>query len=300
MIKVGENVEKKRKQNFTNELVGWGFSTPFVIFFVFTILIPVIVSFAFSFMKIGSTFEFVGLQNYIDILRDPLFIKSYENILIIMVGSIPITILLAIFFAVLLNNPHIKGKGFFRTVYYIPTVTSTVAVASVFLTFFNPTGLFNGILSVFGLKGIPWLSDPFWIRFSMIITMIWLNVGYNTILFLAGLQGISTEIYESAEIDGASKFRQFFYLTVPMLKPVILMATVLATINGLGNFNIPNIFFGTSNGPENSALVVGVNLYKTSFELVDFGKASAIAWSMVFVSVILSIIQFKFGGNQDE
>ena len=300
MIKVGEDMKKKYKQNFTNELVGWGFSTPFVIFFAFTILIPVIVSFAFSFMKIGSTFEFVGLQNYIDILRDPLFIKSYENILIIMVGSIPITILLAIFFAVLLNNPHIKGKGFFRTVYYIPTVTSTVAVASVFLTFFNPTGLFNGILSVLGLKGIPWLADPFWIRFSMIITMIWLNVGYNTILFLAGLQGISTEIYESAEIDGASKFRQFFYLTVPMLKPVILMETELATINVLVNFNITNIFFGTSNGPENSALVVGVNLYKTSFELVDFGKASAIAWSMVFVSVILSIIQFKFGGNQDE
>ncbi|BDP96866.1 hypothetical protein EfmGK961_06820 [Enterococcus faecium] len=134
----------------------------------------------------------------------------------------------------------------------------------------------------------------------MIITMIWLSVGYNTILFLAGLQGISKEIYESAEIDGASKFRQFFLLTIPMLKPIILMATVLATINGLGNFNIPNIFFGTSNGPENSALVVGVNLYKTSFEMVDFGKASAIAWTMVFVSVILSAIQFKFGGDKND
>ncbi len=130
--------------------------------------------------------------------------------------------------------------------------------------------------------------------------MIWLSVGYNTILFLAGLQGISKEIYESAEIDGASKFRQFFLLTIPMLKPIILMATVLATINGLGNFNIPNIFFGTSNGPENSALVVGVNLYKTSFEMVDFGKASAIAWTMVFVSVILSAIQFKFGGDKND
>ena len=134
----------------------------------------------------------------------------------------------------------------------------------------------------------------------MIITMIWLSVGYNTILFLAGLQGISKEIYESAEIDGASKFRQFFLLPIPMLKPIILMATVLATINGLGNFNIPNIFFGTSNGPENSALVVGVNLYKTSFEMVDFGKASAIAWTMVFVSVILSAIQFKFGGDKND
>jgi len=296
-------MKKKRKRSITesaHEKSAFGLVSPFVIFFVITILIPVIVSFGFSFMKIGNTFEFVGLQNYKEMLRDPLFIKSYTNILIVMIGSIPITMLLAIFFAVLLNSPHLKGKGFFRTVYYIPTVTSTVAVASVFLTFFNPTGLFNGILSTIGLPEIQWLTDPFWLRISMIITMIWLNVGYNTVLFLAGLQGITTEIYESAEIDGASKFRQFFYLTIPMLKPVILMATVLATINGLGNFNIPNIFFGTSNGPDNAAIVVGVNLYKTSFEMVDFGKASAIAWSMVFVSVILSLIQFKFGGNKDE
>ncbi|MCH0377807.1 sugar ABC transporter permease, partial [Enterococcus faecium] len=198
------------------------------------------------------------------------------------------------------NSAQLKGKGFFRTVYYIPTITSTVAVASVFMTFFNPTGLFNGFLNALGINGVQWLTNPFWIRISMIITMIWLSVGYNTILFLAGLQGISKEIYESAEIDGASKFRQFFLLTIPMLKPIILMATVLATINGLGNFNIPNIFFGTSNGPENSALVVGVNLYKTSFEMVDFGKASAIAWTMVFVSVILSAIQFKFGGDKND
>ena len=217
-----------------------------------------------------------------------------------MVGSIPITMLLAVFFATLLNSPTLKGRGFFRTAYYIPTVTSTVAVASVFMTFFNPTGLFNGLLSSMGFDNVQWLTDPFWIRVSMIITMIWMNVGYNTVLFLAGLQGISTEVYESAEIDGASKLRQFFYLTIPMLKPVILMATVLATINGLGSFNIPNIFFGTSNGPENSALVVGVNLYKTSFEMVDFGKASAIAWTMVAISVILSALQFKFGGKQDE
>lgn len=279
---------------------AYWFSAPFILFFVVTIIIPIIISFIFSFMRIGNKFEFVGLQNYIDTFRDPLFIKSYVNILIIMVGYIPITMLLAIFFAVQLNQPKLKGKGFFRTVYYIPTVTSTVAVASVFMTFFNPSGLFNGVLQLVGLSNIQWLTDPFWLRVSMIITMIWMNVGYNTVLFLAGLQGVSKEIYESAEIDGASKIRQFFYLTIPMLKPIILMATVLATINGLGSFNIPNIFFGTSNGPENAALVVGVNLYKTSFEMVDFGKASAIAWTMVFVAGVLSFLQFKFGGDSDE
>lgn len=293
---------KGRKQKGVNahEKSAYFFVSPFVIFFVLTIMIPIVISFAFSFMEIGYSFKFVGLKNYIDTFRDPLFLKSYGNILIIMVGSIPITMLLAVFFATLLNSPTLKGRGFFRTAYYIPTVTSTVAVASVFMTFFNPTGLFNGLLSSIGFDNVQWLTDPFWIRVSMIITMIWMNVGYNTVLFLAGLQGISTEVYESAEIDGASKLRQFFYLTIPMLKPVILMATVLATINGLGSFNIPNIFFGTSNGPENSALVVGVNLYKTSFEMVDFGKASAIAWTMVAISVILSALQFKFGGKQDE
>ncbi|HDT7495955.1 TPA: sugar ABC transporter permease [Enterococcus faecium] len=291
---------KKKATDTSHKKSAYGLVTPFVIFFIVTILIPIIISFAFSFMKIGYSFEFVGFDNYLAIFRDPLFIKSYTNVLIIMAGSIPITMLLAIYFAVLLNSAQLKGKGFFRTVYYIPTITSTVAVASVFMTFFNPTGLFNGFLNALGINGVQWLTNPFWIRISMIITMIWLSVGYNTILFLAGLQGISKEIYESAEIDGASKFRQFFSLTIPMLKPIILMATVLATINGLGNFNIPNIFFGTSNGPENSALVVGVNLYKTSFEMVDFGKASAIAWTMVFVSVILSAIQFKFGGDKND
>lgn len=278
----------------------YGFVSPFLIFFIVTILIPVVVSFAFSFMKIGSKFSFVGFQNYINIFKDPLFMQSYLNVFIIMVGYIPITMLLSLFFAVLLNSPHIHGKGFFRTIYYIPTVTSTVAVASVFMTFLNPTGLFNGVLEMIGLPAVEWLTNPVWLRVSMIITEIWINIGYNAVLFLAGLQSIPDMVYESASIDGAGKIRQFFFITVPLMKPVILMATVLATINGLGSFNIPNIFFGTSNGPANAAIVVGVNLYKTSFELVDFGKASAIAWTMVFVAAVLSFLQFKFGGNQDE
>ncbi|WP_462409449.1 carbohydrate ABC transporter permease [Neobacillus sp. Marseille-QA0830] len=300
LSKTNRNVTKKKGVANKHALSAYGFVLPFVLFFLITVLIPIIISFAFSFMKIGSTFEFVGLQNYIDTFKDPLFIKSYTNILIIMIGEIPITMLLALFFAVQLNQPHLNGKGFFRTVYYIPAVTSTVAVASVFMTFFNPAGLFNGLLSGIGLPTIQWLTDPIWLRISMIITMIWMSVGYNTVLFLAGLQGIPTDIYESAEIDGASKTRQFFSLTIPMLKPIIMMATVLATINSLGSFNIPNIFFGTSNGPDNAALVVGVNLYKTSFEMVNFGKASAIAWTMVFVAAVLSYFQFKLDGDSDE
>lgn len=279
---------------------AYGFLAPFLILFVVLVLVPIIISFAFSFMKIGGTFEFVGLQNYKDTFRDPLFIKSYTNVLTFMVFNIPLTILCALILATLLNNAHLRGKGFFKTTYYLPTVTSIVAVASVFMTFYNPTGLFNNFLGLFGIDKIPWLTNPFWIVVSMTITVVWMNSGYYTVLFLAGLQGISKDIYESASIDGASKVRQFFSITIPMLKPIILMSIVLATISGIGTFELPNIFFGSGNGPENSAITVGVNLYKTSFEQVNFGKASAIAWTMVFVAAILSAVQFKLGGDKDE
>ncbi|MFD1465828.1 carbohydrate ABC transporter permease [Lapidilactobacillus mulanensis] len=272
------------------------FLSPFMLLFVLTIFVPIIISLLFSFMDIrGNSFRFIGLANFKALFRDPLFLKSYVNVLIIMVGTIPFIILFALLFAVLLNNPSIKGKGFFRTVYYLPAVTSLVAVASVFMTFYNPMGILNSFLKVFGIAAVPWLSSPFWGRIAMFIVMIWQNVGYYTILFLGGLQGINPEIYESADIDGATPFVRFFYITIPMLKPVILLSTVLATINGLNTFEIPNIMFSNTYGPGSIALTVGVNLYKTSFEMIDFGKASAIAWSMVLVAAVLSGIQYKVG-----
>lgn len=274
--------------------------TPFVILFAVTLLIPTIASFFFSFMRISTKFEWIGLGNFRGIIKDPLFYKSYINVFTFMVWSIPITIFIALIFAVLLNMPTIKGKGFFRTVYYLPAITSIVAVSSVFLSFYQPTGLLNQILTGLGFNPIPWLSNPFWARVAIIIVSIWLNVGYYTILFLAGLQNIPNEIYESADIDGANKFQQFFKITIPLLKPVILMAAIIATINGLGTFEVPNILFKNSFGPERSAITVGVNLYKTSFELVDFGRASAISWTMVFVASILSIVQFTLGGKDNE
>lgn len=296
MTKMKNTAKQGKKRKIS---AAYGFLFPFLVLFIVLVLIPVIVSFAFSFMRIGGTMEFVGLQNYIDTFRDPLFLKSYTNVLIFMVCNIPLTILVALVLASLLNSAHLHGRGFFKTAYYLPTVTSTVAVASVFLTFYNPTGLFNNLLMELGMNAVPWLTDPFWIRVSMTITVVWMNAGYYTVLFLAGLQSIPADIYESASIDGASRIRQFFSITIPQLKPIIMMSVVLATISGIGTFELPNIFFGSSNGPENSAITVGVNLYRTSFEQVNFGKASAIAWTMVFVAAVLSAIQFKVGGEDD-
>lgn len=290
----------KRKSISNYSKSAYVMMIPFLALFIITILIPTIMSLWFSFSDVSSEISFVGLQNFKSILKDPLFFKSYANVFIFMIGAIPITILLALIFAVLLNKPTIKGKGFFRTVYYLPAVTSIVAVSSVFLTFYNPTGLFNNLLTSVGLPAIPWLSDPFWARVAIIIISIWLNVGYYTVLFLAGLQNISKEIYESADIDGANGIQQFFKITIPMLKPIVLMGMILSTINGLGAFEVPNILFRNGFGPEQSAVTVGVNLYKTSFEMVDFGRASAISWTMVIVAAILSIIQFAIGGKDNE
>lgn len=289
-----------KKNVFKDNQTAYKMIFPFFILFFLTTLIPIVISLAFSFMEISNNIKFVGFANYIETFKDKTFLLSYFNVFIIMIVSIPITILLALFFAVILNYPHVKWKGFFRTVYYLPAVTSIVSISSVFLTFYNPTGIFNTLLSYVGVAPIPWLTDPFWARVSIIIVSIWLNVGYYTVLFLAGLQSISNEIYESAELDGASKARQFFSITIPLLKPIVLMGIILSTINGLGAFEVPNILFHNGYGPERSAVTVGVNLYKTSFEQVNFGKASAIAWTMVFVAGILSFIQFKLGGKDNE
>lgn len=276
------------------------FMSPFLFLFLVTVLLPIVISLAFSFMEIrGDGISFIGLANFQALFNDPMFLKSYVNVFILMIGTIPFIILFALIFAVLLNIPSVKGQGFYRTVYYLPAITSLVAVASVFMTFFNPLGLFNSLLQGIGLSPIPWLSNPFWGRIAMFIVIIWQNIGYYTILFLGGLQNISDEVYESADIDGASVFVKFFYITVPMLKPVVLLSTVLATINGLNTFEIPNILFGNTFGPGGVAVTVGVNLYKTSFEMIDFGKASAIAWSMVLVAGILSLIQFKVGKKNE-
>lgn len=291
----------KMKKSFeTRNASAYKMLTPFLILFLVTVLIPTIVSFFFSFMDIGSDISWVGMANFKAIFRDPTLLISYTNVFIFMIFSIPITIVLALIFAVLLNKPTIKGRGFFRTVYYLPAITSIVAISSVFLTFYEPTGLFNKVLQNFGLNPIPWLSDPFWARASIIILSIWLNVGYYTVLFLAGLQNVSDEVYESADIDGAGPIRKFFQITIPLLKPVILMAVILSTINGLGSFEVPNILFKGSFGPERSVVTVGVNLYKTSFELVEYGRASAISWTMVAVSAIISVVQFLLGGKNNE
>lgn len=267
----------------------------FLIFSVYTILF----SFVLGFGSYHQSFQFVGLENFIRVFKDPLMWKSLYNIVIILLVTIPIQIMLGLIIATILSNKVIKNKELYRTIFYIPTVTSTVAITFVFSSMFNPTGLINKMLELVGLAPIEWLTDPFWARIAIMIVIIWKGIGYYVTLFLSGLANIPEDIYEAANIDGASTVQKFFKITIPQLRHIILFTVIISTINGLNTFDVPNILFNGTYGPNASAITPGQYMYSAAFTRFDFGSASAVAWLLVVIAGVLAIIQFKIGGENE-
>lgn len=290
---------KKSKLKIKRDITGWAF----VIFSVGSIglfyFYPMIQSFLLSFQSgIGSNLEFVGLANYRRLLQDPTFLTAAKNTLLFLVFQVPIMVLLAIFFSALLNKKTLKWKGVFRTIVFLPSVTSLVAYSIVFKYLFSNNGIVNKMLVNLSLIDSPvlWLSDPFWAKVLIILAITWRWTGYNMIFFLSAIQNISPEIYEAARIDGASNRDQFFKITIPLLKPVILFTSVTSTIGTLQLFDEPmNI---TRGGPGNATTTISQYIYNLSFKYTpDFGYAAAVSYAIVILVIIFSIIQFKVGGN---
>ena len=188
----------------------------------------------------GANLSFVGLTNYKRLLSDPVFIQSLKNTLIFLIFQVPIMVVLAIFFSVLLNNKTLKFKGIFRTIVFLPSVTSLVAYSLIFKYIFANNGVLNQILMAINVldKPIMWLSHPFWAKVVIIIAITWRWTGYNMIFFLSALQNIDDQIYEAADVDGASPIDKFFKITLPLLKPVILFTSITSTIGTLQLFEI--------------------------------------------------------------
>lgn len=267
------------------------------LFFVLTMrIIPIILSFLLGFGQYGASgYEFVGLDNFSFIIHDPYFLVAIKNAVILMVFTIPLQLLLGMFLAVILNIPIIKAKSFFRTAYYLPVVTSAVAIAFLFGQLLAPTGFLNNYLAQFNVGPYPWLQDPLWARASMIIIIVWKGAGYYVTLFLAGLQGISGDLYEAADIDGASAGRKFWKITVPQLKPLLFFALITATIDGLNTFDIPNILFSGGQGPGQVALFPGSYLYDAIITTPNYGHAAVVGWIMAIISISIAWFQFKVG-----
>ncbi|MEF2967972.1 sugar ABC transporter permease [Paenibacillus sp. M1] len=247
----------------------------------------------------GNNLEFVGFDNYIRLFSDSNFLTSVKNTLIYLIVQVPIMLILAIFIAVLLNDERLRFKGFFRTAIFLPTVTSLVAYSVVFKYMFGADGIVNQFLLKLHLVGAPiqWITDPFWAKATIIIAITWRFTGYNMIFYLSALQNIDKSVYEAARIDGANAFTQFWKLTIPLLKPIILFTTITSTIGTLQLFDeVVNI---TKGGPGNATMSISQYIYNLSFEYTpDFGYAATVSYSIVIMVVLLTMIQNKIGGDK--
>jgi ABC-type sugar transport system permease subunit len=282
------------------DLVGWAFAAPFVILFGIFMAFPILASFALSFTSfglrdlqnpIGATF--VGLRNYGDLLGDPLFWTSLVNTVYFVVVGVPVTLILGLLIANALNRGITRFRTAFRVGYYLPVITSIVAIAVVWRFLLNPdVGLINMLLDGIGIQGPAWLADPALAMPSIIAMAVWRNLGFAMIVFLAGLQAIPAVLYEAASIDGAGRWQAFRFVTIPMLRPTILFMVVITTIGYLQLFEEP--FVMTAGGPLDKTLSVTMYMYQQGFTFFHQGYASAVAYVLFVIVAFVAFLQFKF------
>ncbi len=294
-----EEKTKTKKKWITPKTFPYILVFPAVFLFAVFTVYPVISSFILSFQASeGGEMSFIGFQNYIRLFNDGLFYQSLINTFTLLIIQVPVMITLAILLAVTLNSALVRFNGFFRIAFFLPSVTALVTASIIFIILLDSNyGIVNYVLSSIGLEKVSWLNDPFWAKVSIMLVVTWRWTGYNMVILLAGLQNVSQELYESASIDGAGKLRQFFHITLPQLKPVILFTVVLSTIGTLQLFDEPYIL--TNGGPNNSTLTVIMYLYDQGFRYFDFGYASAIAYVLVIIIAVLSWIQLRLGSDRD-
>jgi lactose/L-arabinose transport system permease protein len=287
---------------------GWFFILPVGVLLACFLLYPIIYSLYLTLTSTkGIVTNFVGLSNYTKMFHDPMFYKALSNTFIILLIQVPIMLVLAIVFASMLNNKDIKFRGFFRTALFLPSVTSLIAYAILFKMMFSFDGLVNQGLLAFHIIQTPiqWMNNPGTAMFVLIFAMIWRWTGYNMIFYLSAMQNISSDLYEAASIDGASRKVSFFKITLPLLKPMILFTTVMSTIGTLQLFDEPMNFAagGTTAsmvGPDNCFLTLSVYIYNLCFKYSPrFGYASTISYAILVIVAILSFAQFRISEDSE-
>ena len=272
---------------------GYLFILPnFIGFFVFMAL-PIIMGLVISFTDYNgfSQFNLVGLKNNLDMFYDEYFTVSQKNNLVYTLVTVPGTIVFALLLAVGVNK-GIKGSSLFKTMFFLPNISSMVAVGIVWAMIFNPTqGPLNQVLMALGVANPPqWLSATKTALGSVMVVAIWKQAGYYMIIILAGLQSIPSQLYEAASIDGANSVEKFFKITLPMLSPTMFMVTILSIINSFQVFDLVNIM--TQGGPGRSTNVLVYRIYQEGFQKLQFGYASAMAY-FLFIIMVITLIQFR-------
>ncbi len=290
----GTTISGRRRRT---ALVAYAFAAPFLLSFAIFMVFPLLSSFAMSFTDfrnsdIESPFAvtFVGFDQFVALFQNPQFVRSMVNTLYFVAVGIPLTMIVALALAVALNNGITRFRTAFRVGFYAPVVTSIVAVAVVWRFILQPDGLLNTMLGWIGITGPDWLNDPVWSMPAMIMLAVWRNMGTLMIIFLAGLQTIPQDVLEAAQVDGANAWQRFTRVTLPMLRPTLLLGGVLLSVGFLQFFEEP--FVMTKGGPLDSTLSISYFTFN-QFGFGNYGTASAASYVLFVAIALLSIVQFR-------
>ena len=283
----------KRSKLTDDSKWAWLMLTPNIIGFFMFMLFPIVFTFAISFTSYDMLRppRFVGFDNYIRLVRDPIIWQVTRNTIVYTIITVPIGMVLSLLLAVFLDQ-KIALRRFYRAAFFLPTITSMVVVSIVWQWIYNPEfGILNYFLSLFGIPGQPWLISSSTALVSLAIVGIWRGMGYNMIIFLSGLQGISTSYYEASELDGANKIQQFFYITLPMLAPTTFFIFVMSIIGSFQVFD--QVMLMTGGGPGRSTSVLVHYLYQNAFQYFRLGYAAAIAYLLFFIIMIITMLNMR-------
>lgn len=304
--------KKFRTEEQKDMISGYLYIAPFFIVFALIGLYPALFSFYLAFQKWNglNPMEFNGLINFKIVLTDPLFWKSlYNTIMMGIMGTAP-QLIFALIFAYLLNMAFLKAKGFFRVTIFMPYLTSMVAVALIFSVLMSnhETSFANYVITRFlGMEPVTWAASEWGTKIAISLMVFWRWVGYNTIIYLAGIQSIPNDLYEAATVDGASKFHQLLYITIPMMKPFIILTVFTSTVGSMQLFSEPTVFLGADAFTRDEAMTIVMYLYRDAFKLQSFGTASATAIILLIIICLFAFINItltqrigsgKRGGNK--
>ena len=291
---MNEKTQKNRIPFWRNiKVVPYLYILPNMILFLIFMIIPIFMSFYYGMVKwngMGKP-KFIGLANYAYIFQDKVFLKSIFNTFYYAVATVPLLMALALFLAVMLNS-KIPLRGFIRSAVYAPAVVSTVVVGTVFTWIFqDQLGLINDLLTSVGAKAIQWNNDPKFAMLMLVTATMWQKAGYNMVIYLAGLQGIPTELIEAATIDGANTFQKFRYITLPLLKNTHMFVMITCMINAFRSFDL--VYTMTQGGPLNATKTIVMYVYEQAFNKNYYGRAAAGGIVLFVFMAALTIIRFK-------
>jgi multiple sugar transport system permease protein len=293
------NVEQRQAR------AAWGFLLPAVALLAVFFVLPVLAAFGlsltdFDVYAVGdpSVARFIGFDNYLNLFRNPVFWASLRNTFYFVLVGGPLSVATSLAAALLVNGRLTRWKGFFRSAYFAPVVTTLVAVAIVWRYLYHPVfGPIDRMLDWIGVGRVDWLGSPTWAMPAIIILAVWKNFGYNMLIFIAGLQAIPDDLYDAAELDGASWWQRFRHITMPMLAPTFLFVAIVTMIGYFQLFAEPYVM--TQGGPLRSTLSVVLFMYEEGFRWWRIGNAAAIAFILFLIMLVATLIQFRFRPRED-